>query len=155
MERSKAQESKQQMDNQGIINLEVKKPIEIKGQCWKNNLNGSRTHVLIEVGTMHRPMLKYGPPAAHIIIPSLLVALAFCLFAVGMTSPSTQVSTNVEALNSFELTSGMKASNPLAFCFLLTPSTFKPSMRSEVRTPLVLMSLACQPSSNAMRGTPK
>lgn len=41
------------------------------------------------VGVMHGPMPKCGPPAAHIIVSSLLVALTYCLFVAGMISPST------------------------------------------------------------------
>jgi len=68
----------------------------------------------MEVGAMRRPMPECEPPTAHIIIPSLSIALEFCLLVARMMSPSIQLLANVGVLNPFKLTSGTKASSPLA-----------------------------------------
>lgn len=104
---------------------------------------------------MHGPMPKCETPASHVIAQRSPVSLAFCFLSTCMTSSSTQVSANVRALNSFELTSCVKASSPLVYSFLLMPSTFQPFVQSGMWTPSMLISFAHQSLTNAMRGTPQ
>jgi len=68
-----------------------------------------------KVGTMHGPMSEHEPPSTHVNVPSLLAILAFCFFAFGMTSPSTQALTNSRTFVYPTLTSCMKDFIPFAF----------------------------------------
>ena len=106
-----------------------------------------------EVGATCGPMLECEPPSAHVIVPSLLVALAFYLFAHGVASSSFQV-LNVAGLHTpCELMSGAKHSDPFVFCSQLMSFASQPLSQRRMWTPLKLTSPTYQPSTNAMGRT--